>query len=238
MITFKNYLEESLSDYTTMRIKGRQWAGNGMGTDPGSHELCMGKGARRRIPTGITIHGMRSGGYVVRHYDDKVGTADSFNTAKEKAIAHHKKMLGESVELAEMAGKSKLQPNSTHGPMNTNELRNLIGKTKFGALTKHKWYQQHIGSASSIPGIQTAHKVTVDHYGYPTVHSTTNFIYKHPTKGHETRTMIQTAMSKDGGKVHQVHLFHNYDNERHSKEHGGTPVWYWQRSLHNDDKKD
>lgn len=140
----------------------------------------------------------------------------------------------ESVELDEMARQSKLQPNTTHGPMNSQQLVDLIGKTKANAVFKHPWYKRHVSDLSAVPGNQTAHKVTVDNYGYPTVHSTSSYTYK-GHDGRQTRHMIQSALSKDGGKVQQVHLFHNYNNERHDKQYGGSPVWNYIRSLHNDE---
>jgi hypothetical protein len=136
-------------------------------------------------------------------------------------------------EYLDEARQSKLVPGSSHGPMNTNQLVDLIGKTKANALFKHPWYKKHVSDLSAVPGHVTAHKVDVDKYGYPTIRSGSSFTYDY--KGKKTRHMIQTAMAKDGGKVHQVHLYHNYDNERHEARHGGGPVWNYIRSLHNDE---
>jgi hypothetical protein len=133
--------------------------------------------------------------------------------------------------IAEMARKSKLEPDTTHGPMDSQQLHDLIGKTKFNALTKHSFYKKHVGNYGVHS--QIAHKVDVDKYGYPTVRSTSSFTFNH--KGRKVRKMIQTHMAKDGGKVYQSHLYHNYDNERHEERYGGGPRWDYIESLHKDD---
>jgi hypothetical protein len=136
--------------------------------------------------------------------------------------------------LLEMAKKSKLQPDTTHGPMGSDELFNLIGKTKSKALFKHPWYRKHVGDYGySHPSV---HKVTVDKHGYPTVHSSSGFTYT-DHHGRKVRKMIQTQMAKEGGKVYQVHLFHNHNDERHPAPYKPTPVWEWKESLHNDEEK-
>jgi hypothetical protein len=168
--------------------------------------------------------------HVTWHKDEHWNNPNSFQHMSK--LRDFVKQMNEEVVLQEMVLTSKLQPNSTHGPMNSNDLQKLIGKTKFNALTKHPYYKKHVGDYAAHS--QLAHKVTVDNYGYPTIHSTSSFTYKNH-HGKTIRKMLQTSMAKDGGKVHQSHLFHNEDNERHSEEYGGGPVWHYKDSLHNNE---
>jgi hypothetical protein len=134
----------------------------------------------------------------------------------------------------EYLAESKLVPDSISKPMTTNELMNTIGKTRTKALLNHPYIQKHFGSHESL-GMPLVHKVLVDKYGYPEVMTSSAFTYTNP-HGQKTRKMVRTSLSKNAdSKVHQIHLFHNYDNERHRENEGGGPLWRYRESLHNDE---
>ena len=100
-------------------------------------------------------------------------------------------------------------------------------------MLKQKWYKYHVGDY--LYAHPAAHKVTVDKYGYPTIHSTCGFTYENHKK-EKVRKMIQVHMSKDSGRISQIHLFHNKNDERHLEPYKPTPVWSYVKSLHNDEE--
>lgn len=140
------------------------------------------------------------------------------------------KKLRESVELEEMARKSLLQPDTSSKVLNDQELFAHIGKTKATALIKHPWFKKHFNMQSIHPN---AYKVDTDKYGYPSVSVSNGFTFDH--KGRKVRRMVRFDMAKDGGKVYNAHLFHNYNNERHEPQYGGGPTWNWIESHKNDE---
>ena len=110
------------------------------------------------------------------------------------------------------------------------EMQKHIGKAKFNALTRHKFYKDYFSHMAAMD-VPVGMKYEKSEHGFETIH-----VAHGPVGDEKVRRMAQFQLGYGGRKVDNAHLYINR-NGKEISGHPGQIDWTHLRSEHDHDEK-